>query len=164
MAADTLKSTTITGLDSLPILRPNAWVHGGNVRAFSEYVTASAAADNTSTYRFFRVHSWMRPVNLSIFSVAQGGSAAVGVGLYDTAANGGAVVNATLFASAFSLVSAVAGTNVTYQNLTYDKSTLRIWELLGLTTDPSKEYDVTIKVSATLTNGGLIALHGTFAV
>lgn len=164
MGTSALKTTSISNLDATPIVRANPWVHGGNSKQFSGTVEAVTADDTSSTYRFFRIGSWMRPVSLTLFCDALGGSSAVDVGLYRTAADGGAVVNASLFASAVSLVSAItAGSNVRFEQDDIANAEKRIWELLGLSADPNLEYDVTAKVQTTINTGGTVTLHGNFS-
>jgi hypothetical protein len=68
-----------------------------------------------------------------------GTTVAADVGLYDTAANGGAVVDADFYASAVSFASGpYNAVDVTYEALVAGGSLAngekRIWEALGLTT------------------------------
>lgn len=99
MAVNAYKTNAITNLDSTPILRANPWVHGGNAKQFAGTIEAVNGDSIGSTYRFFRVGSWMRPVQFTLFCDAIT-SAAADLGLYRTAADGGAVVSQALFASA----------------------------------------------------------------
>src|SRR4051812_47729228 len=116
MATSALKTVSISNLDATPIVRANPWVHGGNSKLFSGTVEAVTADDTSSTYRFFRVGSWMRPVSLTLFNDALGGASAIDLGLYRSAADGGAAVNSALFSTAVSLVAAnTAGVNIRFE-------------------------------------------------
>jgi len=168
MADDSKKSTTITGLDTDPPLRPNSWVAGGVPKSYVETVEAADAASIGSKYRFFRVTSWMRVEDLFVMNDALS-AGAMDVGLYDTADNGGAVVDADFFASAVSLASAnkaTGGTNIAWEAAgsasDISKVTQPIWQVLGLTSDPRKEYDVVGTVTTALGAAGTISLRGKF--
>jgi hypothetical protein len=160
MAVNAYKTNAITNLDATPIVRANPWVHGGNSKQFAGTVEAVNGDSIGSTYRFFRIGSWMRPVGLTLFCDAIT-SAAADVGLYRTATDGGAVVSAALFGSAVSLASAITtGTNVRFEQDDIANVEKRVWELLGLSADPNLEYDVALTLTAAATAGGTISLHG----
>src|ERR1700753_1772295 len=106
MTVNAYKTNALTNLDATPIVRANPWVHGGNSKQYAGTVEAVNGDSIGSTYRVFRVGSWVRPVGFSVFCDAIT-SAAADLGLYRTAADGGAVVSQSLFASAVSLASAI---------------------------------------------------------
>lgn len=73
------------------------------------------------------------------------------VGLYRTTADGGAVVRADFFASAITQLRAPAEfTDVTYESgvVTVANRARRVWEQLGLPTDPRVDYDVALTYTA----------------
>jgi hypothetical protein len=79
-------------------------------------------------------------------------SAAANIGLYTV--NGGAVVNAALFAAAQSLAAAQnTGLELVHSVTTLANAEKRVWELLGLSADPGLEYDVTLTLTAAATAG-----------
>jgi hypothetical protein len=163
MAINAYKTVSITNLDATPILRANPWVHGGNSKQFAGTVEAVNGDSIGSTYRFFRVGSWMRPVSLTLFCDALTGGAA-DLGLYRAAADGGAVVDADIFATAQSVASANAtGIQVRFEADDVANVEKRIWELLGLTADPNLEYDVALTLTAGVTASGTLALQGVFS-
>ena len=163
MPINAYKTLSITNLDATPILRANPWVHGGNSKQFAGTVEAVNGDSIGSTYRFFRVGSWMRPVSLTLFCDALTGGAA-DLGLYRAAADGGALVSAALFASAQSVASANAtGISVRFEADDVANVEKRIWELLGLTADPNLEYDVALTLTAALSASGTLALQGVFS-
>lgn len=168
MGTSTLKSVSVTNLDATPSTRGSSYAHGGGGKYYAGKVLTVAADDTSSLYRMFRIRSGDRCHALSIFCDAGGGSSAVNIGLWKPSVEGGAVVDADFFASAVSLVSALNGTDVTYEsanaasNMGLPVAESRIWEILGLTADPIAEYDVGIQPSTAITNAINIVLRGTF--
>lgn len=163
MAIVNAKTFSITNLDAQPILRANPWVHGGNSKQFAGTVEAASGDSIDSVYRFFRVGSWMRPVSLMLFCDAIT-SGAADCGLHRTAADGGAVVNRSLFATAQSIAAAITlGTNIRFEADDVANVEKRIWEMLGLTADPNLEYDVTLMLTAATTAAGTLSLQGGFS-
>lgn len=128
-------------------------------------VIAVANGDSaTSVLRFFSIHSSWRVSQLLLSCSAVTGAAA-NIGLYDLpTVNAGAAVNATLFASAQSLASALDAATVLRQSTTIsvDKLEQPIWKLLGLTVDPGKWFDVGAALTADATAAGNVALKGHF--
>lgn len=167
MGVVAVKTTSITNLDATPALRPQSWVHGGGLKTYSGYVAAADGDSIASTYRFFRVGSWMRPHAL-ILSCAALSAGAGDIGLYKPAAEGGAVVDADFFASAQSLAAALVATDVTYEsaaaatNMGLSQAEKAIWEVLGLTVDPKVQYDVAITLTTAAGAAGGIVLRGSF--
>jgi hypothetical protein len=166
MADDSKKTTAITNLDASPTLRADSWYHGGALKKYAGTVEAADAASIGTIYRFFRIGSWMRVDSLVLMNDALS-AGAMDIGLYDTAANGGAVVDADFFASAVSLASAnkaTGGSNIAYEAdstaMNIDKVTKRVWEVLGLTSDPGKRYDVAGTVTTAIGAAGTISLRG----
>jgi hypothetical protein len=159
MTVNAYKTNALTNLDATPIVRANPWVHGGNSKQYAGTVEAVNGDSIGSTYRFFRVGSWMRPVGFSIFCDAIT-SAAADLGLYRTTADGGAVVSQSLFASAVSIASAItAGSEIRFEQDDIANIEKRIWELLGLSSDPNLEYDVALTLTAAATAGGTVSLR-----
>src|SRR5581483_1901344 len=160
MAVVNTKTNAITNLDATPIVRANPWVHGGNSKQYCGTVEAANGDSIGSTYRFFRVGSWMRPVGFSLFCDAIT-SGAADLGLYRSAADGGAVVSQQLFASAVSIASAItSGSEIRFEQDDIANIEKRIWELLGLSSDPNLEYDVALTLTAATTAAGTISLRG----
>src|SRR3954467_15674126 len=111
MAINAYKTLSITNLDATPILRANPWVHGGNSKQFAGTVEAVNGDSIGSALRVFPVGLWVRAVLAPLFCDALTGGAA-DLGLYRSAADGGALVSSALFASAQSIAAAITvGTN-----------------------------------------------------
>jgi hypothetical protein len=166
MADDSKKSGSITDIDSTPALRPGSWKHGGTVKKYAGTLEAADLASVGTIYRFFRIGSWMRVDSIILANDAMS-AGAVDIGLYKPTIEGGTVVDADFFASAVSVASAAKstnGTNVTVEAdstaMNIDKAEKRVWEVLGLTTDPNLEYDVAATITTAFGAAGTLTLRG----
>jgi len=147
MATENIKSTQVTNADATPVDLTPAYLSKGVVRE-SIGLCEAASGDAGSTYRAVRVWSGWRPsaVYLATDDMGSTGGTA-NIGLYDIAANGGADVDQDLFGSAVDVVTAaVSETNVLHESgvVNIDDSEKRIFEMLGLTEDPKKWYDLVV--------------------
>ena len=153
MAVDlTLKSVQLTNAAASPPVL-NSPQNGGEgiVReVFGHIASVTASLSITSVIRFVRVPSNARISSVRIQSGAQT-AGKVDVGIYQTAANGGAVVDADLFGSAVDLASAVKSTEIVDESgeLTIAEMGKPLWEVLGLSADPCRDYEVAATVVTT---------------
>lgn len=160
MAVVSLKSTAITNCDASPRTLNGGRIAGGEV---CEHVGTVAAANGDSIgsiYRFARVRSSDRVSAVQLYCDAVT-SGAMDVGIYQTAANGGAVVDADFFASAQSIASAIlTGTEIQHESGVYGIEDIEksLWEGLGLTSDPGLLYDVAGTLTAATTAAGDVSL------
>lgn len=161
MATEALKSAQITNADANPAVLNPAYQAGGWLRTHRGYVTAVLAASQTgSTYRFVRIKSNDMVKRVILDAESLGTGAAMDIGLYQTAANGGAVVDADFFASAIAMAAAQSNIDVTRESgvLTLPNFEKRVWEALGLTQDPQREYDVVATITTDTTVAGKMVL------
>jgi hypothetical protein len=166
MAVVAVKSTLITNADALPAVLNSPRVDGGFERI--EVATAAiTSGDNTgSTYRMFRVPSNAVMTDLRIYSPDIGTTTISDIGLYRTAKDGGAVVDADFFASALSLKDgAINGTDVLHESAVFSiaNSGKELWDALGLTADPSVFYDVAFTLTADADATATVKLIGRYA-
>lgn len=162
MAVVNTKSAALTALDNTPPKQAKSIEMGGRLRELVGTVEVAAADDNNSIYRFARVHSSWRVSSIEVFNDAIASGSSFDCGLYDTAENGGAVASATLFASAVSMTSARSTpTEITYEATAanIDKIAKALWELLGLSADPNKYYDIAMLANTVGTAAGTISLR-----
>lgn len=149
MAVENLKSSAITNADATPLVLTNAIVAKGRLQEAVGTKQVSASASIGSTYRLARVPSNARVSDVLLYNDAFDTTGAADVGLYDI--NGGAVVAAAFFGSAVVLTAAsTVGVNVTHESGVFgiEAAEKPLWEALGLSSDPHKEYDVALTLTA----------------
>jgi hypothetical protein len=160
MAVSNRNSSAIANLVATPRVINKPALAGGAIRGFPGLVTPAADDEATSIFRFCRV-----PSNLCVHSVLYSGAdattaGAIDLGIYQTADNGGAVVDADLFASAFALTAGPDhNTELAFESGQYTlaESVTPLWQVLGLSSDPCIEYDVAATITTTF-NGGPTAM------
>jgi len=163
MAVEARKSSLITNADTVPAVLNNPRIDGG----FERTKIATAAVTNSdsiaSTYRLFRVPSNAVMTDLRVYCPAIT-TAATDIGLYRTEKDGGAVVDADLFTSAQVLTSALVGTDVLHESGIFSlaNSGKELWDALGLTSDPSVFYDVTMTLTAAAGATGTVKVIGRY--
>lgn len=162
MAVVDRTSNVITNATATPrVGNPPAIGGEGLLHEVAGYVTPAADDSQNSIHRFVRVPSNAR-ISEILFSTADATTAgAINIGVYQTAENGSAVVDADLFASALDLSSGPYNNlDVTYESgeYTYAESVKPLWEVLGLTADPCREYDIAATISTTYNGAGTAQL------
>lgn len=165
MAVVAVKSSLITNADAVPAVLNNPRVDGG----FERIEIATAAITDTdsigSTYRMFRVPSNAVMTDLRIYSPDIGTTTISDIGLYRTAKDGGAVVDADFFASAVSLKDgALNGVDVLHESAVFSiaNSGKELWEALSLTADPGVFYDVAFTLTAAADATATVKLIGRY--
>ena len=155
------KTTTVTNLDATPPVMAAVTDTGGVRRSIVESIEAASGDSSTSTYRIARVHSSWRIVAIHLKCDALGGSCAADIGLYQTAANGGAVAAVGAYATAQTLVSAIttAELNLAYEarDVAYIKR--RVWQDAGASADTYRWYDLALTLTADTASAGTISLE-----
>ena len=166
MAVVNTKSTFITNADADPKVLTSDYISKGTLYETVGTVEAAAADDNDSIYRMVRVPSNCRVTSILLASDAVTGSSDVNVGVWQTAANGGALVNENIFADAVDLSSATVFTEVILETTATDIVNVekRLWELLALTVDPMRDYDICLKAVAAASAAGTYAMKLKYVV
>lgn len=162
MAVEARKSQAVTDMDASPVVEVPAYQKHGRLR--EDFATIEAVTGDSvgSTYSMVRLWSGWRVSDIILDHDDIGTTGAADVGLYDTAANGGAVVDADLFASAVAMNGgAASNVNVTKESGVVDlpNQGKRLWEQLGLSSDPKKWYDVTLTLTGAADAGGTINMR-----
>lgn len=179
MATEALKSTSVTNLDSSPIVA-NTIGEGadGQLRMANDTVTSTAAVTTGSTYKVVRIPTNAKVKRVLLNTAAHGGSAAfdIDVAHSDSAVDGtpaslqGNIIQISsadnkLFGSAVAVSSAQTQKDVTFQNtFTVVHQNMPLWNVLvtlGATTfsaDPGGFFDIVLKSTATDTSGGSLAI------
>ena len=167
MTVETLNSTGITNLDTVPV-KANATGNGasGYLREVDGYATVSASASATSTYRLVRVPSNCKMKSLIWESEAMGAGKFNLSAYYSSStmdgtlpANQGVIVPTTgdqFFASDIDAASAIVPTNYVNEsgNYTLDKRGKALWDALGLSSDPGGYFDIVAVVHTTAVTTG----------
>lgn len=159
MAQVDRNSNVITNAVAVPRVANQPAIGGEAIlRERAGYVTNAADDSANSIHRFVRVPSNAR-VSQLLFSTGDATTAgAIHVGIYQTVENGGAVVDADLFASALDLTGGpMQNLDITYESGEYTvaESVKPLWEVLGLTADPCRDYDIAATISTTY-NGAAV--------
>lgn len=161
MAVVNRNSTAIADMVAVPRVPVNP-TKGAAGRLFEVAGLVTPAADDSanSIHRFCRVPSNARISTVLLNAAAATTAGAVDIGVYQTADNGGAVVDADLFASAVALTAAQTNANLTYESGEYTlaESVKPLWEVLGLASDPNREYDIAWTITTTFNGGPTAAL------
>lgn len=159
MAVVNLKSQYLTNRDAVPrVLTDGAAGAGAVVKRKAATVTITSGDNINSTYRLFDLPSNAVIVSLEVSAPDIGTTTAADLGLYDTPANGGAVVDADFFRAALVLnAGAISKSECAFSNvISLTNSLKRIWDLLTLTRDPVKTYDVAFTLTGTADGTGLV--------
>jgi len=166
MAVANTKSTHIGNADaSPPVLTTNHISKGALYEAVGTVETL-AADDANSVYRLVRVPSNARISSILLGTDAITGATAADVGVYQTAKNGGAVVDADFFATDVDIsTAATAFTEVLLEATATDiaKVEKRLWELLAVAADPQRDYDIAVTVND-VTAAGTISMKVKYTV
>lgn len=159
------KSTLITNADAAPAVMAPAYQAHGRLREDIATVEVASGDSSGSTYRMVRVWSGWRISELIADTDDIGTTGAADVGLYDIAAAGGAVVDADFFASALVWnAGALANQNITHESGVVDLPNYgkRLWEQLGLASDPKKWYDIAATLTGAADAGGTFTLRARY--
>lgn len=162
MAADALKSTSITNLDAQPVIQ-NTSGQGApdQLHAIDDSLTPTATgiATAASTYKMVRVPTTVKLKRLTLFADGQLDSngaptltVKVGAFFSDSTVDGTAPANqGNVVNSGADFLAAVAfGRSVGYQTidalsaLTQAKRAQPLWQALGLTKDPGGYFDIVV--------------------
>jgi len=165
MAVVNTKSTAVTNADAATQTNLSLKIAGGRIRESVGTVEAVNGDSIGSTFRLARIRSNDR-ISRVLLSCDAISSCAGDVGIYDIAANGGAVVDADFFASAQSLASALVHADVTHEADAADAGAgfghadveKSLWQALGLAADPYKLYDIAVTLTAAAAANGTIAM------
>ncbi len=165
MAVVNTKSTAVTNADAATQTNTSLKIASGRLRESVGTVEAVNGDSIGSTFRLARIRSGDR-VSRVMLSCDAITSCAGDVGIYDIAANGGAVVDADFFASAQSLAAALVNQDVTHEADAADAGAgfghadveKPLWQALGLAADTYKLYDIAVTLTAAAASNGTIAM------
>lgn len=160
MAVVAVKSTSTTNRDAGN--QSPSYVNAANDRSALDTVAVTNGDSIASVFRVCRIPSNARISRVTLFCTAIT-SGAADVGLYQTATYGGAVVDADFFIAAQTIATASGAINVMNGNLLSGANSAnrnkRVWEVLGLTSDPGRDYDVALTLTAAAAATGTAGLE-----
>lgn len=170
MAVETVKSTVIANRDASPRVASNSRISKAFLQSTIGVTAASAASSIGSKYVMVQVPSNARLSQLLLSCDDLGTTGTADIGVYETTANGGAVVDADFFASAQALTTALSNVDVLGEaagaNASLDVAEREqpLWQVLGLTEDPRKDYDIVLTLTQATEDAGDIALEALYVV
>lgn len=137
------KSTMITELDAGTI--QNTALFGGKMSRVAATHVKGSSASTADVFPLLRAWTGWTLDSFIFATAAWGTSGVVEIGAYDTAENGGAVIDADAFASALDVSAALARIDLVSESLVmdYDEINNTLRDLLGIaTTVPHKWVDI----------------------
>jgi hypothetical protein len=159
MAVVNAKAPGVANADAaVQTLSPNATSEGKAAHMVGS--VSKAASDNDgSTYRIARVHSSWRILSILMFNDALAAAAGWTVGLYRTAADGGAAVSAACYPSALAPTAAnQAGSEISFgTGRLGSKIGQAVWQDAGLSADPNLWYDIVVVATTAGAAAGAIS-------
>jgi hypothetical protein len=159
MAVVNTPSTAVANANATPRVQNSVVIEHGPLKRCQGFAVIANGDSIASIYRIGRISSSANMDQIRLYGPATAGAIA-DIGLYDllTHTNAGTVVDVDFFASAQALTSALNGTDVTFEAAAaggvITNGEKRIWEMLGLTADPHKEYDIALTLTAAATAAG----------
>lgn len=165
MAVEDRNSDVIANILSLPRVSNNP-NREGNVRTASGYVANAADDSADSVFRICRVPSNARILGIKLTTGDASTAGNINVGIYETVEAGGDVVDEDLFATAFALTNGpyVQAEISDLTQYTVAERAQPLWQVLGLSADPHKEYDVAATVSTNFNGAAVGQLYDVFYV
>jgi hypothetical protein len=164
MAVVNLKSGAITNRDATPRALTNSNISQAELQEAVGTIEAGVGDQTGSTYVMCQIPSNAVINEILLYTdILDSGAAtmAFDIGLYRTTADGGAVVDADLFASAvLMLTSAINGTKVAHEANDIANAEKMLWQIVpgSLTEDPKCMYDVVLTTTGDNDTAGTISL------
>jgi hypothetical protein len=166
VAVVTTKSAGITSADASQQDLVSPKIIGGRLRETIGKVSIAAGDDINSVIRAVRLPSRARISQILLLSNGDTTEGIADVGVYRTAANGGAAVDIDHFASAVGLDSLLTGSDITHEadpadaGAGFGKEDVAkpLWQSLGFAADPQAFLDICFTLQSGATGSGIVAL------
>lgn len=165
MATENVLSGVLTNRDATPQVKINSALAGSMQTVVG--TLESGTGDLASTYRMVQIPSNCRVDQVLLYCDDLGTTGLADIGIYQTTANGSAVVDADFFASAVDMkTAALNGVDVTHESAVYglEDAEKPLWQALGLTADPGRMYDVVLTTTEAFQAAGTITLKVRYAI
>lgn len=160
MPVENRKATAVANADATPPIKSPAFIAGGVLREIVATVEVAAADDDTSVFRFARVHSGWRISEIQFLNDAITGGTVFDIGLYQTAENGGTAVDADCYGTDITFATARGATGAVelgFEQLDIANIEQRVWQNAGLAADPGRYYDLCLTGDTVGTAAGTIS-------
>lgn len=131
---------------------------GSNIQATFN-VSVAAADDDGSIYRIVQVPSNSIPFKITIGTTAITGGTDYDLGFYDR--DSGSVVDKDILMDGQTMATASKVLDGV-SNVSVANASKAVWELLGLSTDPQKDYDLALTANTVGTAAGDISVKVEF--
>lgn len=167
MAVVTVKSAQITNRDATPVVFSNGRVVRSEVKHARGVVAVTSGDSVGSKFIACSIPSNAVVVSVRLSAPDIGTTTAADVGLYQTTANGGAVVGADFFGSAVALnAGPYTKTEVSLESGVYTIANQEkpVWEALGLTADSARDYDVVLTLTGAADGSGSVLVEVDYTI
>jgi hypothetical protein len=163
MSTVTTKTDLVTNLDATPKVMNPLYLMGGVLREQVGTVEIAAADDNGSKYILGRVHSSWRISEITLFNDAITSGTDFDLGLYRTAEDGAAAVDANAFSDGVSLASAsLTGVQHLFEGgsaVGVEDIEQQVWQMAGQSSDPGLWYDVVLNSTTNGSGAGTVSMR-----
>lgn len=161
MAVVNTKTNIITAMDASPVQVVNVTDATGRLRVIASTLEVGTTDSANSVFRFARLfHNWSIK-HIWVYNDAQAGFTSADIGLYRTAADGGAVVDVDAYAAAVTMATArTSGVmyDAAYTTRNIDKVQNRVWQDASATAETGLWYDLCITANTIGSAGGTITV------
>lgn len=166
MATVTSLSTQITNRDASPRVLNSSTISKGAVQCAAATIEIAATDNIGSTYTMMSIPSNARVMQVLLSCDDSGSVGTADIGLYQTTANGGAVVDANHFATAQAFTTALKNSDVTFAGGAYGVEDLEkpVWEAAGLSADSRVDYDVTLTLVEAAESAATVSLQVVYVI
>lgn len=156
-----IDSTLISNRAATPRVANDPWNDAQMKSTGVGIIEVSTATDADDELRFVRIKSNAVVKSVKVSSDAAITSGAINLGLYRTDDDGGAVVDADLFASALAVGGGLTLSESAHESGVYgiEDRNKPLWEALGLSADPQIWYDVTGVVTTEMGAAGTLCVE-----
>lgn len=165
MAVVTVKSQAMTNRDASPVVINDAAHASAGLRGFVAGTAVASGDSVASKYILGQVPSNAVIHSLVLIAPDIGTTTTGDIGLYQTTANGGAVADVDFFKAGQSFKDGAIALDVANGNvITSADSYKKVYELLGLTSDPNRMYDVVVTLTGAADASGSILAKCVYAI
>lgn len=157
-------STLISNRAASPRVFNEPWTNAQVKTTGPGQLEVSTAEDAADILTFCQVKSNAAINGVLVSSDAAITTGAMDVGLYQTADNGSAVVDADFFASALAVGGGLTKSDVTHESGVYgiEDRDKPLWEALGLTEDPQVDYVIAGTITTDMGAAGTIVVEALY--